>query len=108
MPWNLKAVPESVKVGEPEPGEHLYLVSEEYIQYNGTGLRPAKLERYSQRHGGELPPSIILPRSPLVFRIGNPDSARVPVRKLKWSGKGPIPAEVLEYLNENGALPTHS
>jgi len=59
-------------------------------------------------HGGELPPSIILPCIPTVFRIGNSDSARACIRKFKWSGKGLIPAEVLEYLNENGTLPPHT
>jgi len=96
------------KKAEPGSEEHLYLVTGEYIQYGGSGPRPAKLEKYIQLHGGELPPSIILPCKPTVFRHGNPDLARVPVRKIKWSGKGPIPAEVLEYLNENGALPAHS
>ena len=101
-----KVLPKPVRADGPE--EHLYLVSGEYIQYNGTGPRPAKLERYIQRHGGELPPSITLPRCSLVFRLGTSDSIRVPVRKIKWRGNGPIPADVLEYLNENGALPTHS
>jgi len=101
-----KVVPEPVKAVGPE--EHLYLVSGEYIQYGGTGPRPAKLEKYVQFQGGELPPSIILPCKPTVFRIGNTDSAYVPVQKIKWSGKGPIPEDVLEYLNENGVLPPHS
>jgi len=42
-----------------------------------------------------------------VFGLGNSDSVRAVVRKIKWSGRGAIPAEVLEYLNENGVLPTH-
>ena len=103
-----KSVPTPVKVAESEPEEHLYLISGEYIQYGGTGPRPEKLEKYIRLHGGELPPSIILPCIPTVFKIGNSDSARAFVRKFKWSGKRPIPADVLEYLNENGALPPHS
>jgi Helicase associated domain len=103
-----KSVQASVKAVEPGPEEHLYLVSGEYIQYGGVGPRPAKLEKYVRLHGGELPPSIVLPKVPTVFRIGNTDLARVFVRKFKWSGKGPIPADVLEYLNENGVLPPHS
>ena len=74
-----------VEVG---PEEHLYLVCGEYIQYGGSGPCPAKLEKYIKLHDGELPPCIILPCTPTVFRPGNPDSARVPVRKIKWSGKG--------------------
>ena len=96
------------KVAEPEVEERLYQVSGEYIQYNGTGIRPVRLEKYIAMHGGELPPCIILPRSPLQFRIGSNDSTLTVVRKFTWPGKGPIPADVLEYLNENGALPPHS
>ena len=103
-----KSVPAPVKVTESGPEEHLYLICGEYIQYNGSGPRPVKLEKYIKLHGGELPPSIILPCKPTVFRIGNSDSARAIVRKIRWSGKGAIPVEVLEYLNENGALPPHS
>jgi len=103
-----KAMPTPVKKAEPRSEEHLYLIAGEYIQYNGTGPRPPMLDRYIQIHGGELPPSIILPQGPLVFRLGNGDSARLLARKIKWSGKGLIPAEVLEYLNENGVLPPYS
>jgi len=103
-----KGEPLPVTEVEVGPEEHLYLVCGEYIQYGGSGPRPAKLEKYIKLHGGELPPCIILPCTPTVFRLGNPDSTLVPVRKLKWIGKGPIPEEVLEYLNENGALPPHS
>jgi len=93
---------------EHDSDEHLYKVTGEYIQYNGSGPRPPKLEKYIQRHGGDFPSSIILPRSPLVFRIGGSDSIAAFVRKIKWPGKGPLPADVLEYLNENGTLPPHS
>ena len=53
-------------------------------------------------------PQGILPRSPLVFKIGNSDSTPAFVRKIKWPGKGPLPEDVLEYLNENGVLPPHT
>ena len=103
-----KVVPQQVKAVELEVEEHLYQVSGEYIQYNGQGIRPAKLEKYILLHGGEFPPCIILPRHPVMFRIGSSDSTLTVVRKLAWPGKGPIPDDVLEYLNENGALPPHS
>ena len=102
-----KGDPLPVTEVEVGPEEHLYLVCGEYIQYGGTGPRPVKLEKYIKLHGGELPPCIILPAVPTVFRIGNSETARAFVRKYKWSGKGAIPAEVLEYLNENGVLPPH-
>ena len=103
-----KVSPQQTRVVEPVVEEHLYQVSGEYIQYNGQGARPAKLEKYIQLHDGEFPPCIILPRHPVVFRIGSSDSALTMVRKFAWPGKGAIPADVLEYLNENGALPPHS
>jgi len=68
---------------------------------------PPKLEKYIQMHDGAFPPCIILPASPLVFRLGNADSVTTVMRKITWPGKGPLPEEVREYLNENGALPPH-
>lgn len=103
-----KAEPAPPKEAQPEIEEHLYQVSGEYIQYNGIGTRPPKLEKYIQLHGGEFPPCIILPRCALVFRLGSSDSTPAFLRKIKWSGQGPLPEDVLEYLNENGALPPHS
>lgn len=93
---------------EPVVEERLYQICGEYIQYNGTGPLPAKLQKYTQLHGGELPPCIILPTYAQVFRIGSSDSTTVVMRKIPWPGKGPLPEDVLEYLNENGALPPHS
>jgi hypothetical protein len=101
-----KEVAASVKV-EPANPERLYQVCGEYIQYNGLGPIPLKLDKYIQLHEGEFPPCIILPGTPLVFRIGSPDSTTSVMRKIVWSGKGPLPEDVLEYLNENGALPPH-
>jgi len=103
-----KVAPPAAKAVVSALEEHLYQVTGEYVQYNGSGPRPPKLEKYIQLHKGEFPPSIILPKTPLVFRFGSSDSAPAFVRKIKWSGKGPIPEDVLEYLNENGALPPHS
>jgi hypothetical protein len=102
-----KTVAESVKPVEPECEERLYQVCGEYVQFNGTGPLPQKLEKYLQMHDGVMPPCIILPASPLVFRMGNPDSVTTIMRKITWSGRGPLPDDVLEYLNENGALPPH-
>jgi hypothetical protein len=103
-----KVVPKKIEPVVPEIHEHLYQVSGEYIQYNGQGGLPPKLAKYIQLHDGGYPPCIILPSHPLVFRIGSNDSTLTVARKLVWPGKGPIPAEVLEFLNENGALPPHN
>lgn len=89
------------------PEERLYQISGEYVQYNGTGECPPKLVKHIQLHGGEYPPCIILPRLPLVFRLGGSDSAGIPPLKVKWPGVGRLPEDVLEYLNENGVLPPH-
>ncbi len=102
-------VPRPVEVlsFKAEPVVHLYQVTGKYIQFDGDGPRPPKIERYVEVHG-ELPPSIILPQVPTVFRIGDSESARAFIRKFIWPCKGPLPAEVLESLNENGVLPPHS
>jgi hypothetical protein len=105
-PSKRKDVAAPVKV-EPKNPERLYQVCGEYVQYNGLGAIPPKLDKYIQMHGGEFPPCIILPGTPLVFRMGSPDSTVSVMRKIPWPGKGPLPEEVLEYLNENGALPPH-
>ena len=91
-------------VAEPETEERLYLAYGEYVQYGGVGDLPPKLVKYLQQHRGEFPPYIPLPRGPLTFLVGDPS---VKVRKLVWSGKGAIPEDVREYVNENGVLPQH-
>jgi len=103
-----KAAPAAAKAPAPVVEEHLYQVCGEYIQFNGVGTPPTKLQKYMALHGGEFPPCIILPTFPLVFRIGSGESTTVMVRKIKWPGKGPLPEEVREFLNENGALPPHA
>lgn len=92
---------------EPEQEERLYQISGEYVQHNGVGTPPSKLAKYIQLHNGEYPSCIILPGTPLVFRLGGSDSSGIPALRLKWSGKGPLPQDVLDYLNENGVLPPH-
>lgn len=82
--------------------ERLYHVISEYIQYNGIDPMPAKLGKYIQQRG-DYPPYIPLPNRPLVFKMGG-DHAGI---KVKWEGKGPLPDDVRDYLNENGVLPPH-
>lgn len=87
--------------------ERLYhLVSHGYVQYGGTGPLPDKLQDYVQRHHGEFPAYIPLPKGPLTFVLQNDNSRQA--RKFKWTGKGPIPESVRDYVNENGVLPQYS
>lgn len=103
-----KVAPPPAPVVEAKVEERLYQVTGEYIQFNGIGTPPPRLQKYIQLHNGEFPPCIILPTSPLVFRIGSSETTPSFVRKFKWEGRGPLPPDVMEYLNENGALPPHS
>jgi hypothetical protein len=76
-----------------------------YIQFNGVNSIPSRLEKYVAAHTGEYPPYIPLPEGPVEFLIGE-DQAR-PARRFNWSGRGALPEEVREYVNENGTLPPH-
>ncbi len=76
-----------------------------YVQYDGVGPMPVEMEEYITSHSGEHPPYILLPRGPTEFRIGGDLTVRA--RRYRWPGKGPLPAEVIDYVNENGALPPH-
>lgn len=84
--------------------ERLYHVAGQYIQYNGVGSMPAQLERCVRNRNGEFPPYIPLPAHPLVFKLPGDHGVII---KFKWCGKGPLPEDVRDYLNENGALPPH-
>ncbi|MEI6562902.1 MAG: helicase associated domain-containing protein [bacterium] len=101
-----KPTPAVAVSAEPIQEERLYQVSGSYIQYNGSGDVPPKLAKYIQLHNGDFPPCIILPCTPMTFRLGSSDSSII-APKVKWSGKGKLPDDVLEYLNENGVLPPH-
>jgi hypothetical protein len=98
------APPETAQAKVPDTEERLYHVVSEYIQYNGVGPLPAKLEKYIQQRGGVYPPYIPLPNRPLVFRMNGEHGGG---RKIEWGGKGLLPADVRDYLNENGVLPPH-
>ncbi|MFC1498238.1 hypothetical protein ACFLS1_07200 [Verrucomicrobiota bacterium] len=83
-----------------QPGEErLYFVRHGfYIQYNGLNEPPEALANYSDQYG-RPPPYIPLPKKPVEFDLF-PGSS-----KIRWSGKGPLPEQVLEYVKENGMLP---
>jgi hypothetical protein len=76
-----------------------------YVQYNGVGSKPAKLEKYLAQHDGEYPAYIPLPEGAIEFRIG--EDLISPGRRFVWGGKGPLPEEVCEFVCENGVLPPH-
>jgi hypothetical protein len=73
------------------------------IQFNGKGKLPEALARY-EKQNNELPPYIPLPRGETTFYVGEEGAAR----PCKWRGTGALPAQVLEYVNENGCLPRHT
>ena len=53
-------------------------------------------------HDGNIPPYIPLPSRTVLFRMGFYGG-----RCVKWSGRGELPGEVVEYVRENGALPPY-
>lgn len=77
-----------------------------YVQYSGNGKMPESLVR-QERLNGELPPYIPLPRVETTFHIQDGDDESETL-SLSWSGKGPLPQRVLEYVRENGCLPRHT
>ena len=84
--------------------ERLYHVAGEYIQYNGIGPMPQRVEKWIAQRGGEHPPYIPLPGRRHVFKMHAENGRDI---KVEWKGSGPLPDDVRDYLNENGALPPH-
>jgi hypothetical protein len=74
-----------------------------YIQFSGKDEMPESLARF-EKMNGEMPPYIPLPRFETTFHVGDDESSV----KFKWQGSGPLPREVLDYVNENGCLPRHA
>ena len=100
----VKAVTKARRENEAE--ERLYLAGiGAYIQYNGCGPLPPRLDRYVSQHKGEFPPYIPLPKGPVRFRVSE-EGARLG-RAINWTGKGMIPEDVREFVNEHGVLPPH-
>ena len=73
-----------------------------YIQYNGEGEMPKQLSAYVELHNGELPPHIPLPKGPVKFMLG---SSFYKQHEIIWSGAGPLPENILKYVEEEGVLP---
>lgn len=74
------------------------LPASRYVDYAGTGELPPELEAYVQSHRGEYPPYMALPSVATEFDTGG-------IRSVRWSGKGPLPEDVMSYVCEHGTLP---
>lgn len=73
-----------------------------FIQYNGCGGMPPDLATHVVKNGGEMPPHMPLPAGPTEFRL-EADTRH----GIAWSGTGPLPHVVMEYVNEHGMLPRY-
>jgi hypothetical protein len=91
---------------EVPPETKIYnLGHDEFIQYDGREPLPRELVQYARAHGGNLPPFILLPSEPTRFIMNSDGFGRE--RIIKWSGKGQLNEEILDYVRENGCLPPH-
>jgi hypothetical protein len=70
-----------------------------YVQHNGSDDMPPEIADYMTAHGGEMPPFIPLPAGPVEFALFEGS------HKVRWSGRGSLPAVVLDFVAENGVLP---
>ena len=89
---------------EPEPAEErLYHIGADgYVQYDGTGELPVKLQRYLACHD-DWPPHISVPTALTRFVLWIDGSSKA--RRVAWKGRGPLPADIIQYVKENGCLP---
>ena len=80
--------------------ERLYVIRPSlYVQYSGNEELPKEIVEYVRSHRGELPPFMPLPESAVEFELPGA------VRSIYWPGRGPLPAQVLRFVEENGVLP---
>jgi len=97
------AKPPQTKTPPPKIEERLYHIGADgYVQHNGTGEMPAKLRRYLNYHD-DWPPYIPLPTERTRYLLGGYGVAKA--RRIEWKGRGPLPADIIQYVNENGCLP---
>ncbi len=89
---------------EQAPETKIYnLGHDEFIPYDNQGPMPRELQQYLKTHGGNLPPFIPLPPEPTRFVMNSDGFGHE--RIVKWSGKGRLSEELLDYVRENGCLP---
>jgi hypothetical protein len=100
------AAPKPEEEAEPFNSERLYrLGSGEFVQFDGKGTPPPSLQKHLVRNSGDFPAYIPLPNCTVTFTIGMPWGK--PAR-LVWRGKGKLPAKVMEFVQEQGALPPYT
>jgi DNA-binding winged helix-turn-helix (wHTH) protein len=94
-----RATPMAVKNVPPPPEspERIYRIRGTFVQWDGTGEMPHTIAAYQQAHG-DTPSFITLPIGKIWFTVTNN-------RVVVYSGKGALPGEVLDYLDENKTLP---
>ena len=76
-----------------------------YVQYDGKGRKPPSLAAYIARSDGEYPPYIPLPTRMTTFVLGDGYRAQ---RRVRWKGHGRLNAEIVDYVRENGVLPSQA
>lgn len=94
-----RATPMAVKNVPPPPEspERIYRIRGAFVQWNGTGAMPETIAAYQQVHG-DMPSFIALPIGKIWFTVTNN-------RVVVYSGKGALPEEVMQFLEENKTLP---
>lgn len=98
-----RPTPQVDKVPKPQREERLYHIGADgYVQYGDTGELPDKLRRYLARHS-DWPPYIPLPAVRTRYVLGGYGGAKP--RRIEWKGRGPLHAEIMAHVNENGCLP---
>lgn len=84
------------------PEQRLYNLGRDvYVQFGGHGALPKELADY-QRRRKDLPPYIPLPVTPVRYVLATGFGRR---RLVRWSGKGRLHPDIVEYVSENGCLP---
>jgi len=100
-PKRVEKSPKPIVKAPPE--ERLYHIGADgYVQYDGVGEMPAELQRCLKRRD-DWPPYIPLPAEPTRFMLGGHSGTKV--SRIAWKGHGPLPADIIQYVKENGCLP---
>ena len=86
-------------MAETSPIHKLFRISStHFVQYDGSARLPKEVYAYARNHNGEYPAYIPLRAVVTEFDLGGP-------KAVVWHGHGPLPAEVMQYVCENGTLP---
>ncbi len=105
-PLPVETEEEGFSFDDEHKGERLFFVSAgRYVQYSGEGDYPREVELWMKYNNGELPPFMLLPGHSVEFHVDEEWGGRYVI---PWSGNGPLPEPVLDYIQENGILPRHT